>query len=163
MTGVSLACSLVLGASLALAQTKYTRPSPTPGRPAQKATPRPRQVQYPRPTPTPSRPVPTPVLTPTPVQFLRGDVDRNGVRDIRDIEMIGRALDQRRPVFKAGDTTLISPCWDAADADDNGRVDVDDAIRLISYLYGDKVPLPAPSTAKGVDPTSDPLPCVRYP
>ncbi|HZN56792.1 MAG TPA: hypothetical protein VFD71_01865, partial [Planctomycetota bacterium] len=54
-------------------------------------------------------------------------------------------------------------CPDAADSNDDGRVDIGDPIALLGYLFlGTKAP-PAPGpTTCGEDPTEDTLgPCVQ--
>ena len=48
---------------------------------------------------------------------------------------------------------------DAADANDDGGVDVSDAVRILLYLFVNTGPLPAPHGACGSDPTADDLGC----
>ena len=51
-------------------------------------------------------------------------------------------------------------CIDAADANDDGRVDVSDALTTLGCLFLGSSSLPAPGTAEcGADPTLDDLPC----
>ena len=52
------------------------------------------------------------------------------------------------------------PCLSAADTNDDGRLNIADAIRLLSYLFaaGD-TPLPEPFLDCGYDPTDDDLFC----
>jgi hypothetical protein len=52
-------------------------------------------------------------------------------------------------------------CQDAADADDNGQVQLTDAIRILTYLYVGESPPEAPFSDCGEDPTPDELPCLR--
>jgi len=52
-------------------------------------------------------------------------------------------------------------CPDAADANDDGKLDIADAIRVLGHLFAATGPLPPPFGACGTDPTSDTLgPCV---
>jgi len=54
-------------------------------------------------------------------------------------------------------------CMDAADANDDGAIDVGDAIRTLSHLFGGTGPLPEPFEACGNDPAAaDGLGCVEF-
>lgn len=96
------------------------------------------------------------------VKFVRGDANGDGVVDVSDISTIGSSLDQIRPSFVAGDKTLVSHCYEAADVDANGVLTIDDATYLISFLFGGGVapsaPFPAPSSV-----SSYRLGCTQYP
>jgi hypothetical protein len=48
---------------------------------------------------------------------------------------------------------------DASDANDDGSVDVSDAVRLLLHLFGGTGPLPAPHGFCASDPTADGLDC----
>jgi hypothetical protein len=50
-------------------------------------------------------------------------------------------------------------CMDASDANDDGSVDVSDAVRLLLHLFGGTGPLPAPHGFCASDPTADGLDC----
>ncbi|MCA8962980.1 MAG: hypothetical protein KDC38_20800, partial [Planctomycetes bacterium] len=51
-------------------------------------------------------------------------------------------------------------CVDAADSNDDGAVDVADAIHLLGYLFSGTAAPPAPgATTCGVDPSADALGC----
>ena len=50
-------------------------------------------------------------------------------------------------------------CQDAADGNDDGRLDVADAIFVLDHLFGGGAPLPPPFPEPGVDPTVDGLGC----
>lgn len=52
-------------------------------------------------------------------------------------------------------------CVDAADANDDGRADISDAIYDLSHLFLGGPPPPVPFPHPGVDPTIDRLPCQR--
>ena len=52
-------------------------------------------------------------------------------------------------------------CLDAADVEDDGRVTVLDAIRLVLYLFAGGQEPEAPFAAPGPDPTADGLGCGR--
>ena len=83
--------------------------------------------------------------------FRRGDVDGDDRRNVRDAVLILRTL------VGAVET---SACEDALDVDDSGRVDLADAIGLLSWLFdrGDSPPSP-PHSECGIDPTEDALAC----
>ena len=60
-------------------------------------------------------------------------------------------------LFLAGDPP---PCLDAADANDDGRINLLDSIWIFQFLIGNLGPtLPEPFTDSGVDPTEDSLDC----
>ena len=63
-------------------------------------------------------------------------------------------------VFSGG---TAPTCQDAADANDNGFVDVSDAINTLSVLFlgQGEIPLPGMNDC-GVDPTDDELDCEEY-
>ena len=54
---------------------------------------------------------------------------------------------------------LISNCNDAADANDDGGLNVADAIYEFNYLFRGGSPPPLPFPAVGADPTADGLDC----
>jgi endonuclease/exonuclease/phosphatase family metal-dependent hydrolase len=84
--------------------------------------------------------------------FGRGDVERDGKLRVTDAVWI--LLGVLRPEV-VGDL-----CDDAADVNDDGRVDISDAVRLLSYLFLAGSPLPAPTIeAPGPDPTVDAIGC----
>ena len=51
------------------------------------------------------------------------------------------------------------PCEDAADADDDGRLNLLDAIWIFHYSIGNVASLPFPFFFLGIDPTTDTLGC----
>ena len=53
-------------------------------------------------------------------------------------------------------------CEDAADANDDGAIDIADAIAVLSHLFAGAGPLPEPFGECGVDPTVDNLDCTSY-
>ena len=53
------------------------------------------------------------------------------------------------------------PCRDAADADDNGRVQMADAVYLLNFIFTKGPPPPAPFPGCGTDPTADSSSCAR--
>jgi hypothetical protein len=85
--------------------------------------------------------------------FQRGDADTDGFLRLADAILILRHL------FSAGSQPT---CMDAADADDNARLGVGDAVRVIQSLVGGGGPLPAPFGSCGRD-TVDPIGCSEYP
>ena len=77
--------------------------------------------------------------------------------------------DQRIPVlghlFGSEETPCdftIMRCRDAADANDDGMIDIADAISLLSHLFADTGPLNEPFSACGMDPTDDELLCIDF-
>jgi hypothetical protein len=56
-----------------------------------------------------------------------------------------------------GDTKIR--CADAGDSNDDGKLDISDAINIFGYLFMGAGPLPAPFPAPGPDPTEDRLRC----
>ena len=85
----------------------------------------------------------------SPTAFVRGEVNRDGHIDLSD----GVAI---LLVLFAGQTTS---CEDALDSDDNGALEITDAIRLLQFLFlGGQAP-PAPFPGIGEDPTPDDLTC----
>jgi hypothetical protein len=55
------------------------------------------------------------------------------------------------------------PCQDAADVDDNGDLNMGDAIFLLQFLFVGGVEVSAPYPSCGVDPTADALDCTSFP
>ena len=56
-------------------------------------------------------------------------------------------------------------CSDAADADDNGQVELLDAVHILYVLFLGKgiIPPPGPTTDPcGIDPTTDAIDCAVY-
>jgi len=68
-------------------------------------------------------------------------------------------------LFGAADDSCkrsIPRCLDAADASDNGQVDIGDPIKILSYLFAQAGPLPEPFGTCGEDPTNDTLDCMEF-
>jgi hypothetical protein len=84
--------------------------------------------------------------------FMRGDTDFNQERDVTDPIVTLVFL------FIGGSKM---PCDDAADANDDGKVDISDAIETLSKLYLSQEPFPDPNQW-GPDPTQDDLGCAVY-
>lgn len=84
-------------------------------------------------------------------QFLRGDLDASGAIDVSDA--VG-CLDY---LFARG---RFLPCRKAADANDDGKVNVSDAVSILLVQFGaGQDILPEPFTACGTDATEDGLDC----
>jgi len=81
--------------------------------------------------------------------FSRGDTDSNGRLSIVDAVLTLRHL------FQGGETL---PCAKAADANDDGKVNVSDPIHILGYLFLDGPP-PADPLQCGVDASADALEC----
>ena len=54
-------------------------------------------------------------------------------------------------------------CLDAADANDDGTIDVSDAVQILLFLFAGGTTLPEPYPELGIDLTPDPLRCDSYP
>lgn len=90
-----------------------------------------------------------------PSHLVRGNVDSSvtmvqGIPQYRpDPGDVMRILDS---IFGGG---RALPCLDAADANDNGKVELSDAVHILNYLFrGGPAPL-APYPGPGIDPTVD--------
>jgi hypothetical protein len=81
--------------------------------------------------------------------FVRGDATHDGRLDIADPI---RAIDDALYFTSAA-------CTDADDANDDGLLDLSDAVYLFGYLFLGGDPPPAPFPAIGRDPTADGLYC----
>ncbi len=98
--------------------------------------------------------VPVPATAADEPVFLRGDVNADGRISISD------ALMFRRYYFH-GDP--VPSCLDAADADDNGTIDLFDVIGIINRVIFGGSDLAAPFPEAGVDPTPDDgFECLSY-
>jgi len=86
------------------------------------------------------------------VAFTRGDTNGDGVLDIADAANAAAA---------AGGGWL--PCPDAADATDDGRIDVRDVLQILNVSGGRLGELPPPWELPGLDPTPDKIPCLIPP
>jgi hypothetical protein len=80
--------------------------------------------------------------------FRRGDFDCDGAVAQADAVATLNAL------FANG---APSCCWDAADANDDGAVDLSDALYGLLYLYLERSPPPPPFPDCGADPTAEEL------
>lgn len=84
--------------------------------------------------------------------FRRGDVNGDRLADVSDVVFALASL------FIPG--APQPTCADAADVNDDGRVDVSDAVFALASLFvPGSPPVPEPSAACGIDPTSDGLDC----
>jgi len=91
--------------------------------------------------------------------FKRGDTNNDGGVNIADAVWVLGAL------FPApGGSPNALACLDASDGNDDGGINIADAVAILGSLFGSPtVPLPAPGTSCGVDPTTmDPLDCAGY-
>ena len=87
--------------------------------------------------------------------FIRGDVNVDGQVDISD------ALSYLYGFFLSLEPF---PCQDSADADDNGAIELTDAIRILNVLFLGFGSIPEPGFLScGVDPTDDGLDCRSFP
>ncbi len=91
------------------------------------------------------------------VEFLRGDINADGIVSISDAVMVQR-------FFFVGDDAPPD-CEDAADVNDDGKRDITDSITLVNAMFlenprGQVVSPPFP--AVGADPTADDLTCNTY-
>ncbi len=83
--------------------------------------------------------------------FLRGDTSMDGARNLSDAVLLLRYL------FSGGSLR----CLDAADFDDNGKVQIGDPVGLLSWLFGSGAPPAPPADLPGTDPTPDGLSCAE--
>ena len=86
--------------------------------------------------------------------FLRGDVNVDGIRDISD------ATSMLLFLFPPQSTVLS--CFDSADVNDNGALEIGDVIALLNFLFVGGSSMPTPATC-GPDPTLDAMICNLYP
>lgn len=88
-------------------------------------------------------------------QFIRGDVNQDGMYDVSDIVFLLAA------VFIPG--SPAPECQASADLNDDGLVDVSDAVYGLAALFIPGAPgLPDPSPDCGADPTPDALTCDTF-
>ena len=57
---------------------------------------------------------------------------------------------------------MCFPCRDAADANDDGAVDLSDAITVLGHLFMGASPIPPPFPGCAEDETADDLGCSMY-
>ena len=81
--------------------------------------------------------------------FQRGDTDCSTRLDLADAVIVLRFL------FTRGER----PCLDAADASDDGKIDILDVLQVLLHLFGGGPPPAAPFSRRGIDPTPDGLGC----
>ncbi|MBI4584679.1 MAG: hypothetical protein HY717_11750 [Planctomycetes bacterium] len=82
-------------------------------------------------------------------RFVRGDANGDAGVDLADAVRVLLAL------FAGAATS----CQDAHDADDNGLLEIADALAILQYLFLKGPPLLPPFPARGVDTTTDDLTC----
>ena len=85
-----------------------------------------------------------------PSLFVRGDVNADGNVDLSD------AVTTLRYLFGG---SLIPACFDAADADDNGQLQLTDAVFHLGVLFRSDGAFPPPHPRCGVDRSEDGLNC----
>jgi hypothetical protein len=91
----------------------------------------------------------------SPVVFRRGDVVPDGVVAINDPITI---------LLYQFDGPLFPPCLDALDFNDNGQIQIDDALGSLFFQFAGATPPADPGAATcGPDPTADSLGCETYP
>jgi hypothetical protein len=91
------------------------------------------------------------------VSFVRGNANADESTDLSDAVFILNYL------FLGGPEPS---CDDAADADDNGLLQITDAVYLLNFLFLGKPQPPSPYPSCGIDPTGDrpdDLSCDVYP
>jgi hypothetical protein len=88
-------------------------------------------------------------IEPAPV-FVRGDANLSGRVSPVDVNFILEALFLGGPFFR---------CLDAADVNDDGLVDVQDASFLLRFVFAGGAPPPPPFPHPGEDPTKDDIGC----
>ena len=90
------------------------------------------------------------------LEFLRGDANTDG----KDLDL-SDAIFILSYLFAAGSKPT---CLDAADANDNGKVGLADAIKILGHVFNNQGPLPEPFSECGIDPTTanDDLDCAAF-
>lgn len=88
----------------------------------------------------------------SPDDFRRGDANGDEIFNIADPITTLEAL-----FFPGGS---ISECSDAFDANDDGAIDVSDAVHSLAFLFGGTGSMAAPFPDCGSDPTPDALDCL---
>lgn len=86
------------------------------------------------------------------MEFVRGDVNADDVLNTKDLLYFMGAIHMPDP-----------PCWDAADFDDSGVVELTDLIGLLAFLYGYGMPPSPPFPECGFDPVPDDIGCSSFP
>jgi hypothetical protein len=84
-------------------------------------------------------------------RFVRGDANMSGWVTYVDVTFFLGVI------YETLDAEFL--CKDAADADDNGFVNIQDPILVLNYMYKDQPPPPPPFPELGPDPTADGLDC----
>lgn len=88
-----------------------------------------------------------------PNRFLRGDVQANSGVDLADaLSLLNYVLQRGAP----------PSCPKAADANDDGRINLVDGIVILTHTFADGGPLPEPFSACGEDPSLDTLSCDSF-
>jgi hypothetical protein len=86
-----------------------------------------------------------------PTEFIRGDVDGDSKVDVRD------PLTTLLALFRGG----LLLCPDAADVNDDGRIDVTDVLMGLGFMFSSASLPPPPFPTPGPDPSADGLECRR--
>jgi len=86
--------------------------------------------------------------------FVRGDVNRDGTRNIADPVTILN--------FLFGGASDSVTCLKSADINDDGGVNIADPISELNFLFAGGAPISAPSPGCGIDPTADGLSCLNF-
>ncbi len=89
------------------------------------------------------------VTTPPTIEFIRGDMNLDGLVDVSD------PIGILSWIFEG----FTANCLDAADANDDGMVDIGDPIFLLGFQFSHTAPPPEPFPQAGPDPTADNLEC----
>lgn len=90
--------------------------------------------------------------------FLRGDADLSGTRsgNFRTALTVTDAVVTLQYLFSGGEPP---DCLDAADADDNGSLQLTDGLVILNFLFRSGVAPAPPFPNPGLDPTDDGLDC----
>lgn len=90
------------------------------------------------------------------VDFIRGDTNGDGAVTVADSFLVINHLFHRRK-----EIPVLMNCLDSSDADDDGRVDIPDVVRVLVFILGYGEPPAQPFPAPGPDLTGGPG-CINY-
>ena len=94
---------------------------------------------------------------------MRGDVDADGAVTFADMRTLLNYLFPRNRYFGLRGVRPALTCLDAADVNDDGVLNLTDAVAIGNVLTFEESVPPPPYPAAGKDPSEDGLSCESYP